>query len=394
MIDRSGGRAVLFLTTVWPGARRSGGEVVSQAFIEALRGQGQRVFVVAYRRPGESNPEHPDDLIAGTRPIETHEAGGLALLWLARAVLTGLPYSVAKYASAAYRKRVAGLLREYPDAVVIYHAQSAWMLRSVPPTLPSIYLAYNVEHHLYAEHAATLRGLRRGVYEREARRVRQVEEQLLHRAGHVWALSDQDAEAFKHIDEAVTVRRFAALPAVGRASSPPDTDVVMLGKWSWAANAVGLDWFLDYVVPHLAADLRVEIAGVGAERDREHRPNVLSRGPVESATDFLCRGRVIAIPSRAGGGVQVKTLDAIATGRPVVATSFAVRGIESLPPTVHISDDPAGFAQLLAQAVAEPPLAFDDEAVDAWIAARRLGFEVDVRDALDRVLEDAGGVHV
>jgi hypothetical protein len=112
-------------------------------------------------------------------------------------------------------------------------------------------------------------------------------------------------------------------------------------------------------------------------------------GPVDDATRFLARGRVIAVPAQAGAGVQVKTLDAIATGRPVVATSLALRGLDDLPPTVRVADDPTAFADRLAEAVASEPSASDREAVNAWVDQRRQRFEHDVREALHDVLADA-----
>jgi hypothetical protein len=385
------GRTVLFLTTVWPGARRSGGELVSQAFIESIRGRGHRVVVIGYRRAGEMTHEHHHDLIAGERPIETQAAGARALVWLARAALTGLPYSAAKYASRSYRRRVAQVLARSADVVVIDHAQSAWVLRAVPVTMPTIYLAHNVEHQLYREPTATLGRLRRRIYNREARRVRIMEQGLLGRARQTWALSAEDAAALKRLGGAAAIRRFAPPPGVARAASPPQTDIVMLGKWSWAANAVGLDWFLEEVVPHMSSDLHVEIAGAGAKRTSGHPPGIRIRGVVESASDFLATGRVIAIPARAGAGVQIKTLDAIATGRPVVATSLAVRGLEQMPPTVEIEDDPVVFAQRLGRAAAASPSQVNDEAVDAWVAERRSRFDAEVRDAIQSALSDRAG---
>src|SRR5947209_7589924 len=117
--DRPGRRPiVLFLTTVWPGARRTGGEIVSQAFIDALRGAGTRVLVVAHRRIGESTASGNDELIAGERPIESSAAGARTLMWMCSAILRRLPYSAAKYVSRDYRRRLAEGLRERPDLVV------------------------------------------------------------------------------------------------------------------------------------------------------------------------------------------------------------------------------------------------------------------------------------
>jgi glycosyltransferase involved in cell wall biosynthesis len=135
----------------------------------------------------------------------------------------------------------------------------------------------------------------------------------------------------------------------------------------------------------------VHIAGAGAEA-HAGAPGVTVHGPVPDARRFLARARVIAIPARAGAGVQVKTLDAIATGRPVVATTRALRGIADAPATVRSADDPRAFARELEQAVAAPAGGDSDgpEAARAWVLARRRRFSADLGAAIAALAGDAG----
>ena len=353
---------VVLLTTVWPGARRSGSEAVTQAFVDALRAGGRRVHVVAYVRAGDAGPEHPDDHIAGERPIETDHAGaGHLAAWWATALLRGLPYSAAKYRSRAYA-RMASRLAGDAALVVVDHAQLGWIADALG-TRPGVYLAHNVEHRLYAEQAGLGAAPRRAVYAREARRVRRLEERLVRWARQTWALSEADAAALDQLG-AHDARVLAPPPAVTPIVAAPDADVVLLGRWTWAANAVGLRWFEDEVVPLLPAGPSVRIGGAGS-----------ALGEVDDASAFLAGGRVIAIPARAGAGVQVKTLDAIATGRPVVATSLAVRGLGDLPGTVTVADEPAAFAAALAAPRT-------GEGAEAWVQRRRTAFAAAVAQAV------------
>src|SRR4051812_44987269 len=143
---------ILFLTTLMPGALSSGSEVASQGFVHGLRALGHEVTLIGYRRAGDSPPLHPDDVVVSDRHIETDRAGARAALWMARALATRQPYSVAKYVSRAYRRAVAeALLRGRPQLVVVDHAQMGW---AAPPGVPSVLLSHNVEHRLYEELAA------------------------------------------------------------------------------------------------------------------------------------------------------------------------------------------------------------------------------------------------
>jgi hypothetical protein len=84
--------------------------------------------------------------------------------------------------------------------------------------------------------------------------------------------------------------------------------------------------------------------------------------------------------------VQIKTLDAVATGLPVVATSVALRGIDDPPSTVTLADDPRAFAAALARLAAQPR---DEQALAAaiaWTTRRAERFRTAVAEAAARVI--------
>ena len=154
---------------------------------------------------------------------------------------------------------------------------------------------------------------------------------------------------------------------------------MLLGTWSWRPTGDGLAWFVGQVLPHLPADWRVEVAGSGGERLVGDR-RITYRGRVEDAGAFLTQARSVAVPTVSGAGVKVSLLHAIAGGAPVVATPRAVHGLGSLPPTVHVAEDPADFAAGLRAAHRSTA---DASVARAWTIARARRFEVDVADELD-----------
>ncbi|HCD7521890.1 TPA: glycosyltransferase family 4 protein, partial [Klebsiella pneumoniae] len=114
-------------------------------------------------------------------------------------------------------------------------------------------------------------------------------------------------------------------------------DVSLLGTWSWDANMKGLRWFFDNVYPLLPVEITIQVAGKGADWLADKYKNVKYKGFVEDAQEFLSKSKVIAIPSISGAGVQIKTLDAITIGRPIIASEFALRGLEDIPSYVYSS---------------------------------------------------------
>jgi len=376
---------VLFLTTVLPAGQTTGGEFASQAFIEAMRLAGHRVVVLGYSRAGSDLELGEDELSAGTRPIETRNAGLRPLAWIAAAFALRIPYSMAKYRSRRYRRVMRETLeRLKPGLVVVEHAQMAWVVPRTGVRAPIVYLAQNVEHHLYREAAVTSRQPIRWLNHREAQRMIEVERRLVGHATCVWTLSSADAEALSQLAPCSPPLTFALTPPM--VSSPQEVakmqDVGILGTWTWAANAAGLKWFCERVYPLLSDAVSIAVAGAGAEKIAEDRPNVTRWGRVPDSIRFLGSARVIAVPSVAGSGVQVKTLEAIATGQPVVATPVALRGIPDPPPTVRVADQPAEFAASLLAMLDSPPGPIASRAAQEWAAQRRAGFRTAVATAV------------
>jgi hypothetical protein len=366
---------VVFATTVLP-TGRSGGELVSRAFMDAMRGAGHDVTPIGFRRAGDEAQPAPGEVVAEVRPIETSRAPLRAAGWLAGALLRREPYIASKFRSRAYRAALARAIEERrPSLVVIDHAGVAPLRRELPAGLASVYLAHNVEHELYAGLAADAGGVRRRVLLREAEHIRRVEAELARAVGEVWALSAGDAAALEALGAAVT-RTFAAPAAAATGEMPePEVDVGLLGTWTWDANAAGLDWFRREVLPALPPQVTVAVAGAGSERLDGMRPGASARGMVPDALAFLRSARVVAVPSVAGAGVQIKTLDAIASRRAVVATSVAVRGLAELPPTVTVADDPREFAAAVADAAGRDVDHGAAAAAAAWVEARRRAFD-------------------
>lgn len=369
---------MLFLTTLLPGMRRTGSEVASQAFADALRACGHDVTLLAYRRAGTDPPLSPGDVAVADRPIETSAAGLRPLWWMARGVAARQPYTLAKFAGGAYRRAVRRVLADAPpDLVVLDHAQVGWLYRDWDA--PVVYLAHNVEHRLHADGQGA-RGPRGWAHRREHRLLLPAERRLFERSTETWTLTASDAEALSALAGGTRTRTFDLPPASVPAppAVAPEYDVVLLGGWHWRPNAAGLRWFAEAVAPLLGGRLEVVVGGADGAAVAGRAPGVRAVGPVPDALAFLQSGRVVAVPSVEGAGVQVKTLDAIASGRAVVATPTAMRGIADPPPTVRVAEDPADFAAALLQPGAH------DAATEAhrWAAARAGRFTAAVREAV------------
>jgi hypothetical protein len=330
------------------------------------------------------------EVLVGKRYIETKRAKYYPIIWLIISFLKGLPYSAAKYYSNSYIRTVKKLLySEKYDVVIIDHPQIGWLESSLNNPEKIIMIAHNIEQEIYLDSFKNASNfISRWIYRREACLIKEMEDKLATTSKQVWTLTQNDAKYFSKLEGASTVKVFDLPPRLAKFPEKlinKDFDIAIIGSWAWKANEEGLQWFLQSVYPHLPAHLSIHVAGRGAEWLTEKYPNIHYRGFVPDAQEFLAQAKVVAIPTLTGGGIQIKTLDAIASGSAIVATPVALRGISHPPQTVYLAEKPRDFANLLVSAIASPFMQQAFDQARTWYDARRDKFITDVAHAINEL---------
>lgn len=161
--------------------------------------------------------------------------------------------------------------------------------------------------------------------------------------------SDQDAAHLPGrvtvIPNGVDVDRVAFTPL------PPDPIISFVGTMSTIANVDGAAWFARSVLPRIRAEVPaavLEIVGHDPHQrvlELGNLDGVTVVGSVPDVAPWVERARVSITPLRIGSGTRLKSLEAMASGRPVVGTTVGLEGLgvthgnEAL-----IADDEAAFA--------------------------------------------------
>ncbi|RWK62922.1 glycosyltransferase family 4 protein [Mesorhizobium sp.] len=351
---------LLFATSIVPdGALASGYEIANAAIIAALRRAGVRVTVIGFTWPGKPASDPQNTIVLGAIDVRTESASSLQKLgWLAKAMLSGLTFASVKLRVVTDSEIRAAIERAGPfDGYVLNSVQFAGAFERLFGDRPSIFVAHNVEHRSAQENAAAAGGLfQRLLFRREARLLKAVEERLCRRARFVFTLAEEDRAALGVASDA----RSAVLPLVTCAEPPVqrktrriDCDAALIGTWTWQPNRIGLDWFLEKVVPHLRPDFRVRIAGGLPSGLTSAHSGVELVGRVPDAQAFVRSAAVIPLISTSGSGVQLKTIETFELGLPSVATSHSLRGIGHRPVNCVVTDDPVAFAGALEAAAAD-----------------------------------------
>jgi hypothetical protein len=381
---------ILFFSNIILSKNRNGGEVASQFFIDALRQAGHQVMVVGYLRQGDRLEHDPNQtIVVAERYTETRKSKLHSLLWIMLSFVINLPYSSTKFFSWSYVRQARRLLSQRTDAVIIDHAQMGWLLNYIKKPDRLILNAHNIEHEIYAENVGrTDNLLSKLIYRRESQAIKRLEDRVGCIADQVWTLTQHDADYFSKLNGSGLVKQFDIPPGLQplpEQNIDKKFDIGLIASWSWRANEEALQWFLTSIYPLIPFTLKIQIAGKGADWIANRYPNIDYVGVVPDAQQFMAEARVVAIPTLSGGGIQIKTLDAIASGSRIVATPIALRGITNPPATIQIAEDAKSFAQLLIAAVASAASLQAYQAAQSWSKARQTGFVTAIEDAITQL---------
>jgi hypothetical protein len=338
-----------FLTSLVPTDRPDTGfEIANASALGSLKDAGCDVTVFGFRRRDDRPALDHDIVVLGAIDIETAKSPpATKARWVLASLASGLPLSVVKLRIQSEDQLLAAIRRRGPfDGLVVNTAMMAGAFPGLLRAFPAVVVAHNAEHLSAAENAVHASGLKRFAYARESRLLRRVEDKAFAAARHVLFLSEDDRAIFSKVPRDRS-GMLALAPPEQPEAGPVAHDIGLIGTWTWQPNRVGLDWFLTEVAPRLPPQLRVAIAGRTPRDLAATTPSVQLLGRVADAGAFVAQSRVMALTSRIGTGVQLKALEALASGVPAVATTSSLRGIAERPPHVIIADEPAAFAQAL-----------------------------------------------
>jgi glycosyltransferase involved in cell wall biosynthesis len=130
------------------------------------------------------------------------------------------------------------------------------------------------------------------------------------------------------------------------------------------ANLETVRWLLGEVLPLAGPGVRgrVRIVGtVGALLERRdpalYAANAhLFAGEVPSLSGYYAAAKAVLAPAMAGTGASIKLIEALCAGKPVLATSLALRGMPEGETTadIHVGDTAAAFADAMRRLSAVP----------------------------------------
>lgn len=287
-----------------------------------------------------------------------------------------------------------------PTAVVSYSFRVVHIGVALAASLgvPHLVRPHNLESAYFSHMARSASRLRRVAYRAEWWRVRRAEA-AVHGSPHVSCFADisiEDQLARAALTAIPTFHLPPFLPAI-RSATPHHVacSVLFVGSLDSAVNAEAVQWLLSDCwgrirVRQPAATLRIvgRNPSDALRRAAAATPGVELLADVVAIGPHLAAAQVFANPVQRGSGVNIKVVEAMTAGVPVVATTAGSRGLPWEPGRhLLVADRPVDFADRVAELLADP---VRRRAIGA--AGRR--FVADALDPgalLDRMRQALGG---
>jgi glycosyltransferase involved in cell wall biosynthesis len=350
---------ILLLTQVLPYPPDSGPKVKTWNVLKYLARQHQVTLVSFVRGDQSADVEalrrycHAVHTVPMKRsPIQD----GLAL-W--RSLATGQPWMMLRDDRKAMRQLIdrlcSGTRFDVAHADQLNMAQYALRVSGARTVLD----AHNALWLLYMRLAETMpAGPRRWLLERDWRLLKADEGRLVREFDGVLAVSDEDKAALLEAagqPREITVIPIAVdtdeIPLIRR--GPQASHLLHIGTMYWPPNIDGMWWFVNEVYPHIRAlrpDTTLDIVGARPPQAlmalNGNGSGVNVTGYVPDPRPYLEQAGVFIVPLRAGGGMRVKILEALARGLPLVTTTLGCEGIAvEHGRHVLIADTPEDFAR-------------------------------------------------
>jgi glycosyltransferase involved in cell wall biosynthesis len=287
-----------------------------------------------------------------------------------RSLFTSRPWMMVRDDRSEMRRLVDRLAAETAFDVVhadqLNMAQYALRVRGTFKVLD----AHNALWLLYRRLAGTMSpGLKKWLLERDWRLLKRYEGELVRGFDAVLAVTEEDKRAL--LEAAGVEREITVIPiavdtdevrVVARQSKT--NHILHIGTMYWPPNIDGVWWFLREVYPLIRRqrpDIVFDV--VGSRPPQSLRAlsgdgtGINVTGYVEDPTPYLEQAALMVVPLRAGGGMRVKILNALAQGIPVVSTTLGCEGIAVTPGDhILVADEPTEFAAACLRLLNDPNL--------------------------------------
>ncbi|HRZ05528.1 MAG TPA: TIGR03087 family PEP-CTERM/XrtA system glycosyltransferase [Candidatus Competibacteraceae bacterium] len=274
-----------------------------------------------------------------------------ARLWSLRGLATGEPLTLPYYRQAGLQAWVDRVVTEHgiERALVFSSAMAQYLRRPPLDRLRRVMDFVDVDSAKWAQYAENKPWPFSWIYRRESDRLLTFERAVAQEfAASVFVTAEEAALFCRLAPEVPAEKVLTVANGVDTDYFNPDREypnpypaeervLVFTGAMDYWANVDAVEWFARTVFPEIhraAPDSRFYIVGARPAATVQQLttvPGVRVTGTVPDVRPYIAHAEFSVAPLRIARGVQNKVLEAMAMGKPVLATSAALEGIGPSP---------------------------------------------------------------
>lgn len=252
-----------------------------------------------------------------------------------------------------WSKRLARTLDHWADctpfdaALVYCSSMLRYTRRAGLVGIPKVVDLVDADSQKWQDYATNAPTWKKPLYLAESRRIGRLEKQSVLTSRAVTLVSDAEVDILRAalgisatnvhgLGNGVDTDYFAprVSPDLARTDS---ICLTFVGALDYFPNVDGLRWFSQIVWPRLRdvhPDISLQVVGRNPNsqiRALRKIAGIRVIGPVEDVRPSIAQAHAVIAPLRIARGIQNKVLEAMAMGKPVLATPEAAEGIEAIP---------------------------------------------------------------
>ncbi|MGP0592774.1 glycosyltransferase [Nitrospira sp. T9] len=253
------------------------------------------------------------------------------IMSLARSYISELPALTLFTRQPEFKLRIRKIARsQHFDAALINGGDMLWAVKELPPEIPTVLIAHNLEHQVLTQKLANYPFLSH-VLKREIIKQRRYEIEGFRRSRGVIFLSA--AEMAWGCNQVPGLRAlhvppmFTDPPIVRQPKPNGHLRLGFLADFAWWPNRQSWKWLMDKILPKVCRPITVHVFGRQSDQIPTHG-RIISHGFVQNLREVWEQVDIMICPIHEGAGVNIKLAESLYNRMPVLATTLAVRGLE------------------------------------------------------------------
>jgi len=277
------------------------------------------------------------------------------------------PYNAIRFVSNKFSDNLAELLQEKEFDII--QLEGLYVCPYIPVIRKNsdakiVYRAHNIEHEIWERTSKLSNGFAHTYLKILSKRIKRFEKELLNKYDLLVPITERDGRILNKMGNAkpshvspTGIDTTALIPHSKKLEHP---SLFHIGSLEWAPNQEGLIWFVENCWPKIHdkfPDLKFYIAGRNAPDwliKKIEGPNVVFKGEVEDAYEFMNSKSIMVVPLFSGSGMRIKIIEGMALGKPIISTSIGTEGISTTSgKNILIANNEEEFARSVSKLIAD-----------------------------------------